>query len=237
MLKITNLFTVLGLGAALVLTSLSSFAAPTLGPVYPAPNGNDWVSNGVSAADGTSVYSYSNFDLSGLDSLYFGLNQVDYGLAGAGLNGSPSTFNFISASGDTAVWEANTDWDDPGVPGTGLTAAMTRLTMTVSSGLTWSTDLAGAGLDDVGTFGPLGAVVDNSAGVDFDLTWAIEGNTGSGWQALNSIQQPSSNQATRSSVGTGFYYVESAAPVPVPATLSLFAAGIAGLGWMRRRKA
>ena len=69
----------------LIATSFSAQAVP-IGPTYPASGGNNFTSNSVSAADGTAIWSYSNFDVSGLNKLYFGLDQMTYGPAGAGLN-------------------------------------------------------------------------------------------------------------------------------------------------------
>jgi hypothetical protein len=213
--------------------SISSHAAP-VGPEYPAPGGNSWSGNGISAPDGIAVWNFSGFDVSGLDELYFGLDQINYGPAAAGLDGNLSAFLFDSASGQTATWTGSTTWYDSAtlVP----VAADTRMVMTVTGlGATpWITDLASIGLDDTGAYGVLGAVIDNSGGLDFTMTWSLEANTGSGWQALNSVQQNLSNDGnTQSSVSTGFY---SVATVPVPAAVWLLGSGLGLLGWFRRRQ-
>ena len=220
------------LGAVCALLAFASFnsQAALVGPDYPAPGGNDWSGNGVSAADGTAIWSYSNFNSSAFNELYFGLNQLDYGPAGAGLDFTADTLSLFGTSGQTAEWRASTTWMEP------VTQvhqpADTRLIMTITGlGATpWITDLASIGLN-VG-FGDLGAVVDNSSGLDFVLTWSIEANTGSGWQAINSVLQGAGHDgATRSSVATGFY-----SAVPIPAAAWLFGSGLLGLVGIARRK-
>lgn len=230
-----TLFSLSAACAFLAIFSFSSHAA-TVGPVYPAPGGNSWVNTGgISAASGTAVWSYSAFDVTGLTGLYFGLDQLNYGPAGAGLSGTADPFVFSGVSGQTATWTALTTWDNPNVIGTGTTAATTRLRMTITGlgGTPWITDLASVGLDDTGTFGALGAVADNSAGLDFDLTWDIMADTGGGYIAINSVQQPPGPpyDQTRSSVATGFY-----STVPVPAAAWLFGSAMVGLFGVSRRK-
>lgn len=222
--------------AFLAFFSLGSHAA-TIGPVYPAEGGNVWVGNGVSAADGVAIWNYSNFDVSGVTGLYFGLDQVSiYGPAGAGLSGSPDAFVFDGASGQTATWTALTIWDDPNSGG-GVAPATTRLEMTIT-GLganPWITNLASVGLDDTGTFGALGAVADNSAGADFVLTWTIMADTGSGYIPINDVQQPAGPpyDQTRSSVATGFYHTSA---VPLPAAAWLFISALGGLVVAKRKQ-
>lgn len=106
------------------------------------------------------------------------------------------------------------------------------MTITGLGATPWITDLASIGLD-VG-FGDLGAVADNSSGADFTLTWKIEANVGSGWQAINNISQHISHDGyTNTSFATGFY-----SAVPVPAAVWLFSSGLLGLiGIARRKKA
>lgn len=223
-----------GLALVLLLTvGCSAFAAP-VGPVYPPPGGVDWSGSG-SGLLGTATWEYSNHDATGLSGLYFGLNQVDYGELGAGLNGTADPFTFFGVSGTTAEWRASTIWENAVtlIP----QSALTRLTMTVT-GLgsnPWTTDLTSIGLDNTATFGDLGAVVDNSSGSDFTLQWSIEADVGSGWQSINSIQQHFTNDGnTRSSFATGYFY--EAAPVPVPAAVWFFASALGVFGLMGKRK-
>lgn len=216
-----------------LIISFNSNAA-VVGPDYPPPGGNTWVGNGVSGADGVAIWTYSNFDTNAFSELYFGLNQVDYGALGAGLNGSVDAFSLHSVTGTTAEWRASTQWLNPTT--LVLQAAQTRLTMDISGlGVNpWITDLASIGLDDVGMFGDLGVVADNSAGLDFTLNWSVQADTGSGWQSINSVQQHITHDGyTRSSVGTGFYSVSA---VPVPAAIWLFGSGLLGLIGVARRK-
>ena len=200
-----------GLVAGVFLTvSMGIASAFIQGPDYPPPGGVTWSGSG-SGTSGTATWNYSNFDVSGLDSLYFGLNQVDYGAIGAGLNNTADAFSLYSVSGTTAEWHASTTWYN----GSSNVPASTRLVMTVGNlgPNPWTTDLASIGLDT--GFGDLGAVVDNSSGSNFTLDWKIEADTGSGWQAINSVQQYLSHDGfTRTNFATGFYSELTAVPEP-----------------------
>ncbi len=201
--------------------------------VYPAPGGNSWSGNGVNGPDGTAVWEYSGFNTGGVSSLYFGLNQTSYGTLGARLHGAADPFTSIGVSGTTATWSGTTTWKIHNSPSDQHILVNTRLLMTIT-GLganPWIEDLASIGLD---TFGFLGAVVDNSAGQDFTLQWAIQADVGNGWQAINSVQQAwDHNGMTRSSFATGFYY-EPAQSVPEPGTLAMLALGFVAVGTRRR---
>lgn len=188
-----------------------SYAAP-VGPTYPAPGGNDFASTGGPGAQAGGVtWSYSNFDVSGLSALYFGLDQLN-GPVGAGLSGTADPFsNFDGVSGTVATWSGTTTWYDH-QNGTNPSTVATRLTITITGlGSTpWVTDLASIGLDS--GFGDLGAVVDNSSGSDFSMHWAVESDADGGWKALNDVRQHSSRDGqTITNFGTGFYYEEASA--------------------------
>lgn len=101
----------------------------------------------------------------------------------------------------------------------------------------WITNLASIGLDDTGAFGNLGAVVDNSSGLDFTLGWKVEANTGSGWVPINSVLQTAAHAGyTETNFATGFYY-ELPASVPEAGALAVWSIlGLAaGLAVRRKR--
>lgn len=223
---------------ALLLSASVNVHAATLGPLYPAPGGHDFVNTGgISGANGTAIWGFSNFDPASFDTLYYGLDQLSYGTAGAGLDGTLTPFTFSGVAGQTATWGGTTTWyDDVTLV---ATASTTRLQLTITGlGATpWITDLSSVGLNDIGTFGDLGAVADNSSGLDFVLQWTIEADTGSGWEAINTVQQSSAHEGdTRSSIATGFYYTAPSA-VPIPAAGWLFGSALLGLGIVNRKKA
>ncbi|XOV87994.1 MAG: PEP-CTERM sorting domain-containing protein [Pseudomonadota bacterium] len=205
--------------------------AGVVGPQWPAPGGTSYVSNGVNPGSGIRVETFSGFDVTGLSGLYYGLDQLNYGPAGAGLNGSPDPFSLFVVSGQTAVWTGTTSYLDQN---DGWITADTRMTWTVAGlGATpWITNLASVGLDT--GFGDLGAVIDNSLGQDFTLSWTIQADVGNGFQFINAIpQQQSQDGKTSTSVARGFYSVS----VPEPATLVLLMLGLAAVLAGESRKA
>ncbi|PHS11067.1 MAG: hypothetical protein COA78_10475 [Blastopirellula sp.] len=223
-----------------VMLTVGQVQAALLGPVYPAPGGNTFSGNGVSGADGLAIWNLGGFDTNEFDSLYYGADNVNYGPNGAGLDGSANSFFFTGASGQTATWASNTLWRIHNSPGGSHSGASTRLTMTVEGlGANPWIDANSVGIN-IGTYGDVGVVVDNSAGVAFTVKWEIEANTGSGWQALNSVLQHSDhNGRTRSSFATGFYSTEPVVDtVPEPTSMAIFGIGALcmGAGAARRRR-
>ena len=222
-----------------LVAAVPSAQATTLGPTYPAPGGNDWQNTGTNPTEGTAIWEFTNFDVTGLDALYYAFNNIDYGHNGAGLDNTLTDFAFQSVAGDTATWNAATQYWN----GSQYINANVQLVATISFGsASWETDLASIGLDDTVVYGEIGAVIDNSAGDDFHLSWKVEGDVGSGWQQLNgppnsgAIQQFSGYGGhTRSSVAWGFYYVESEVPAPT-GVIGLASLGVIGLGVVARRR-
>ncbi|MFT7220493.1 MAG: hypothetical protein ACI8Z1_002110 [Candidatus Azotimanducaceae bacterium] len=212
---------------------VSSTNAAVLGPTYPAPGGNTFSGSG-SGTEGGANWNYGGFDSGAYDQMWFGLNNTDYGISGAGLHGSANPFVLFSVSGTTAEWRADTTWKISTSTTDEHKDAQTRLLMDVSGLGTnpWITDLVGIGL---GAFLNIGAVVDLSAGSAFSLNWEIEADTGSGWQNLNGpsgVQQHADHDGfNNSSFATGFYYTES---VPAPGGLLLLALGFVAMGLKRR---
>ena len=203
------------------------------------PGGVTWNNTGGgNVTEGGTTWSYTNFDTSQFDQLYWGLNQLDYGPAGAGLDGTLTDFSFISVSGNTATWAGATTWYDS-IDGTTPIDATIRYQMTLVGGGSWITDLASIGLDGSAGYGDLGAVA-NIGGADFSVELIMEAdlNNDGNWIALNGpggVQQHSSRDgATRSSFATTFYYTEPS-PVPELGSLALFGLGLLVLGVFRRR--
>ncbi|MAS06768.1 MAG: hypothetical protein CL534_19065 [Ahrensia sp.] len=219
-------------------TSASTGQAAPIGPSYPPPGDVTFNDNGVSAASGTAVWEFTNFDTSGLSELYFGLIQTNptWGPAGAGLTGTALPFVFDNINGTEATWNVTSDWANPDNNNT-VEQVDLRMVLDVT-GLganPWITDLASIGLDDTGAYGILGAVVDNTAGLDMTLTWKIQAFVGGSWIAINDVKQPQGSfEQTRSSAAPyGFF---SVAAVPVPPAIFLLGSALFGLGLIGRRK-
>ena len=219
--------------SALIAIQIPATAA-LVGPVDPPPGGYTFTNiGGVSGTEGLAVWGHTGFTSSAFADLYYGLDQSTYGTLGAGLAGSLLPFNYVGASGQTATFTLISPYISPG--GTGDPPSgnyPVRLEMTVTGlGATPWVDAVSLGLP-----ADVGAVVQNTAGLDFTLSWQMQADMGSGYIPLNGPGGvPQNGGGTVSSFATGFYY----APVP-EASSFLFSGLIAcvfGSGlWLKRRR-
>jgi len=206
-------------------------ALPLLGPSYPAPGGNTWVSTGgPSAGDiGGLNGNYGGFDSMYFLSLYWG---PQWGLGPgpqAGLDGVYHSLAFVGVFGTTAIWEGSTSYTSPGGPGPGSCASCPiRLEIDVSGlgAAPWVLEGSVAGL--TGLAAGIGAVIDDSAGADFVANFQFLADLGNGFVAINSIV-PQYGGATVSSFSGAFY-----STVPEPSVLMMLGLGVASLAVRRR---
>jgi hypothetical protein len=212
--------------AAVSLLAPLAANAALIGPTYPAPGGNSFSGSGGSPGDaGGHNNNYSNFNTGAFSALYWGSDSGF--LPTAGLDGSSHPLTFLSAAGDVATYSGTTSWFDHNTSIT-YTNVPIELLVTIS-GLganPWVNFASVNGTDPTG----VGAVVDDSSGSAFTANLQFLANTGSGFQALNTV--PASG-LTNSSFTGAFY---STAPVPLPAAAWLLVSGLGGLGVFKRRK-
>ena len=204
----------------------ASASAVPIGPSYPAPGGNAYLDNGVNPGDGLANWAYSGFNTAAFVDLYFGLDQTTYRPTGAGLDGSIHAMSFVSAVGQTATWSVISPYVSPGGTGdppSGNYPIELRVTANGLGANPWFDPTT------VGLPASLGAIVDNSAGLNFDIDLEFVADMGSGFVPLNSV--PGSGGHTTLSVAEGFFYT-----VPEPATGILFLVG-AGVALLPRRRA
>ena len=213
---------------ALLLGVACSAQAAPIGPVYPAPGGTVFTNTGgVSGASALATWDYSGFDSGSFLDLYFGVDQITYGPLAAGLDGVLHPFSYVGAVGQTATWSLMSPYvsaGGTGDPPSGNYPVEFRMTTTDFGPNPWIPAAS------VGLPAGVGSVIDNSAGIDFTLNWEMVADMGSGFIPINSVPQGPGGQ-TVSSFGEGFYFT-----VPEPATLSLTALGLLGIGCCRRKR-
>lgn len=183
--------------------------AALVGPSWPAPGGTTFTSSGVSPGDGIRTWSYSEFDTAAFSELYWGpAGAVFSRLSGSG-PGSTMTFSGISGGGTVAYWTGTAYYLDNSLQ---QRTAPTLFRATANNSMSWILG-SSVGLPAVG------AVVDNTAGVDFNVNLEFLVWNGYSYMPLNAFgnlyDHGSASPNTQTSFSGGFY---SAAPVPEPST-------------------
>ena len=219
-----------------LLVAIGSFAAfpvatasaiPVDGPMYPAPGGNDFSFTGGTGDSGGADLEYSNFDSGEFLELYWGPQWGPTPPTGW-LDGTPDDLTFSVIAGATATWTGVTDYTAPvGDPlYSDCSDCPIKMEVTITSGaVSWVTEASVDGLTAVAA--GIGAVVDNSSGVDFEVNISFLADVGNGFEAINDIHTTGST--TGSSVSGAFY------SVPEPSLALLFGISIAGAALRRGR--
>jgi PEP-CTERM motif len=203
-----------------------------LGPGYPAPGGNSYSGSGNSAT-GTLTATYSGFNTSQYNQLWWGPANIwasmdNVGTPNAPIPGTPAQdlMTSVTITGSTATWTGQTYVS--GVNYTGYVS--TEFVATLSPGASWEYATV------PGISGPL-AVVQITNGASFTVSEQFLGSYGStGWQPFltldNSIHPYNSGEELTSLDGQFFY----TAAVPEPATWAMMVLGFASLGLMAYRR-
>jgi hypothetical protein len=226
-MKALSTSTIAGAVFLALLSSSSGYADVLTSPgVYPAPGGTTFSGVG-SAASGIRTVTYSGFDTSAYDQLWWGP------VVSASMNGvANNTMNSvtISADGLTATWTGTTF-----VNGVNYTGNVSTEFVATLTGATWTT-AASAGIS-----GPL-AVLEVINGASFSMTQQFLANIGSGYQSFltvnNAIHPYVSGQALTSVNGQFFYTdpIQNTPAVPEPSTWAMIILGFAGVGFAAYRK-
>ncbi|WP_136442000.1 VPLPA-CTERM sorting domain-containing protein [Pacificoceanicola onchidii] len=216
------------------LTIGSAAQAATLAG-YPAPGGtsfsgsdNPFSSSGPNT--GTATWTYSGFDPSEWDQLWWGFEDLELAMDGA-IDELGEAMSLASMSGATIVYEGMTSIDAGDV--------FTRAVATIVSGGSNWIDPTTVGILSPNIF----AVSEVDGTVPFVVTFAVTASGtydagGAGYvpwfNYFDPNTGPSEDGNSRTSFYRNFYY--TTAEVPLPAGLPLLLAGLAGLVVVRRRK-
>ncbi len=170
MKSLANSLALFALSAALLICSAPSASAVLVGP-GPAPGGSTFTNTGgVSGTETLATWDFSGFTPSAFTELYYGVDQVNYGPLAAGIDGTLNPMAYIGASGTTATWRVDAPYTSAGGSGDppdGSYPITLTLTVTGLGPSPW-VDATSLGLP-----ADVGAVADNSAGLDFTLNWEV----------------------------------------------------------------
>ena len=201
---------------------------------YPAPGGTTFVGSGNAGAAGGNTRVYSGFDDAYYDQLWWGPTNPSLGNNCCFALSPLTTIGSFGSSVETWTGSATVSFNN------GFSYSQTvnaRFTSTLSGGAVWQ-DPSTVGIGG----GPL-AVVEVTSPTGFTVNSIFEVKPGSGWVPFLTWydQQDGNVYGSRTSFGGEFWY--TVAPqsggdlaTPLPAALPLFATGLAGLGWLARRK-
>ena len=217
----------------LATASSAASASPVLGPTYPPPGGVTYSSTG-SLGSGTLVGTYSGFDLSATDQLWWGANSIQLAMDGAvDSAGETLVFNagLSNLAAGFAVYTGSTRLFQNGNPTAVGTQYSVTLTDLLGNALAFNTTSAGLGLG--GNSFPLYEVTGG-----FKATQTLSAN-GQAYQTYFNnapFKSPTPGQL-QSSVNRSFYYTENAVGgVPEPATWGLMLLGFGAIGGTLRRR-
>lgn len=220
-------------GGAALLVSTQALSTTLVGPVYPPPGGVTFSSNGVNAVDTGRVGTYSNFDLTASNALYFGLSPIGLAMDGA-INSPGETLTYSSALSDLlngiAVFTGTTTVNSFGVDQTvydRFTATFTDLSNNPLS-IATNPDVSG------GAFPVLTVLGSYKVGQGFTASSSLNGSYISASSYFSNAHAPSTPGLLKSSISGGFYY-EPVAAVPEPGTWALMLLGFMGMGAAVRR--
>jgi hypothetical protein len=152
-------------------------------------------SGGQAGDPGGRNFHFTNFDPGAFSALYWGpATQTAVTLT---LDGGPpdDVLAFSSASGNAAVWTGASFYANDG------TTLATRFTLTL-------TGLGAHPFVDSGVVGAdpgIGALADDSTGLDFTANLLFEALFQGSWQAVNTLPQPGGG-FTSTSFSGGFFY-------------------------------
>lgn len=190
---------------------------------YPAPGGTTYSAIGSAQHDGGQTATYSGFDPSAFDQLWWGVEELGAAMDGA-IDSPGESMSLFSMSGAVAVWKGTTSL----VAG----PVFTRLTATIISGAADWVDPVSVGIGSPEIY----AATEVDATVDFVVHMILEASFddisyASYLPFFDANTGPSEDGNSRVSYYRNFYYT----PVPLPAALPLALAGVGALAGLKRR--
>jgi hypothetical protein len=231
------------LGAAALFAAGSAVAATFLGPTFPAPGGTTFVGAGSRISSTGFVGTYTGFDLTQTDDLYFGIAGA---LSMDGPVNAADALTFNAALSNLALGQAVYTGTTL-ISANGIRSVDTKLVLNF-------TDLAGNGLalTNASAAGFSTASLGNvSSGSDLPVL-NVTGDfkvqqfyqarftgSGGGFVAAGAFYdgQPTTGSQLFQSTSGGFYYTEATAGgIPEPASWALMISGFGAAGSLLRRR-
>jgi hypothetical protein len=209
--------------------SAAILGATLIGPVYPAPGGNSTAgSSGTSGTAAGRTNDYSGFDPTQYGQLYWGPTDI-LNIYNTG-DPAPADMQYIgSVAANVYEFDSTTPWTFYD-SFEGPQQLRTRMLLTVS------------GLGVVDTAGDLLATGGNSTYPLFNVTGNFTANLvfqsfdDGTWTAITDYQNANNNGNGSNVQRSATFAFYSTSAAPEPSTMLMFGTGLAGLGFVRRRR-